>query len=46
MVHRLFLVLTQEPKRTRLLSTVLDLRPGILPVVESPPTTTALRSNS
>lgn len=35
MVHRLFLVLARKPKRTRLLPTVLDLRPGILPVVES-----------
>lgn len=32
MVHRLFLVLAREPKRTRLLPTVLDLRPGILPL--------------
>ncbi|MFS8019668.1 hypothetical protein Hanom_Chr15g01406401 [Helianthus anomalus] len=30
MVHRLFLVLARESKRTRLLPTVLDLRPGIL----------------
>lgn len=32
MVQRLFLVLAREPKRTRLLPTVLDLRPGILPL--------------
>lgn len=32
MVHRLFLVLAREPKRTRLIPTVLDLRPGILPL--------------
>lgn len=32
MVHRLFIVLAREPKRTRLLPTVLDLRPGILPL--------------
>ena len=44
MVHRLFIVLAREPKRTRLIPTVLDLRPGIL--VESTPTITALRSNS
>lgn len=35
MVHRLFIVLAREPKRTRLLPTVLDLRPGTF--VESPP---------
>ena len=32
MVQRLFIVLAREPKRTRLLPTVLDLRPGILPL--------------
>ncbi|XLT04662.1 hypothetical protein HN51_043411 [Arachis hypogaea] len=32
MVQRLFLVLAREPKRTRLLPTVLDPRPGILPL--------------
>ena len=32
MVHRLFLVLALEPKRKRRLPTVLDLRPGILPL--------------
>lgn len=32
MVHRLFLVLAREPKRKRLLPTVLDLRPGIRPL--------------
>lgn len=35
MVHRLFIVLAREPKRTRLLPTVLDLRPGTF--VESEP---------
>lgn len=32
MVQRLFIVLAREPKRTRLLPTVQDLRPGILPL--------------
>lgn len=32
MVQCLFIVLAREPKRTRLLPTVLDLRPGILPL--------------
>ncbi|KAF3625009.1 cytochrome c maturation protein CcmB [Capsicum annuum] len=32
MVHRLFTILGREPKRTRLLPTVLDLRLGILPL--------------
>ncbi|KAI5664343.1 hypothetical protein M9H77_23666 [Catharanthus roseus] len=32
MVHHLFIVLAREPKQKRLLPTVLDLRPGILPL--------------
>ncbi|OIT35518.1 hypothetical protein A4A49_59476 [Nicotiana attenuata] len=32
MVHPLFIVLARELKRTRLLPTVLDLQPGILPL--------------
>ncbi|KAJ7979151.1 hypothetical protein O6P43_002580 [Quillaja saponaria] len=32
MVHRLFFVLTREPKRRHLLPTILDFDPGILPL--------------
>ena len=41
MVHRL---LAREPKRTRLLPTVLDLRPGILPLLSRNLSATSLFS--
>ena len=44
MGHRLFLVLARKTKLTRLLPTVWNLKPGILPVIESEAITTPFLS--